>query len=555
MLRFIRPRLLQQSRNNLQRRLSFDSAFLSTSSNKSKKLVSDILQDKEPRIFTIHQSSTILDTIDHFVTQQLASLLAVTDSGEISGVITARDILKVIHRNQHHNAFNIKVEDVMTKKEKMVFCSPKDTVTKVLELMYQVKIRNIPVLDNGEVSGIITVKDLADSAFSLMDTGGKKGFIENVTGRKGLPMGTRLNSDIAKTAMERQGARYMPTLGVDIGAFAMPHPYKRPGLVAPSRRHYGATELCTDMDLCEDAHFAIKNNNTLADGDGHVYLCVADGVGSWRDYGVDPRAFSHYLVDQARVLVNCADDALTDPIHPLDVISEAWENTVAAKVVGSSTICVATLDRKLNQLSYSNIGDCGLMVVRHIDSEKAGYMRNRSQPRHLRTSDMKIAYLSQQQLRSFNLPYQLGFAEGVYFPGNFETPADADTASIPVMPGDIILLATDGLFDNLDLDEIVNEISLWEKQYFPGSLRSSPDASVEDIRLPSAHGSAALHELAKVIVNKARALSLDTVRDSPFALLAKENDIMWGGGMPDDTSVVVARVFDKGTAGSPAASP
>ena len=25
-------------------------------------------------------------------------------------------------------------------------------------------------------------------------------------------------------------------------------------------------------------------------------------------------------------------------------------------------------------------------------------------------------------------------------------------------------------------------------------------------------------------------------RDSPFAVLAKENDIMWGGGMPDDTS-------------------
>lgn len=26
-----------------------------------------------------------------------------------------------------------------------------------------------------------------------------------------------------------------------------------------------------------------------------VYLCVADGVGSWRQYGVDPRDFSHRL--------------------------------------------------------------------------------------------------------------------------------------------------------------------------------------------------------------------------------------------------------------------
>ena len=33
-------------------------------------------------------------------------------------------------------------------------------------------------------------------------------------------------------------------------------------------------------------------------------------------------------------------------------------------------------------------------------------------------------------------------------------------------------------------------------------------------------------------------------KDSPFALLAKENDIMWGGGMPDDTTVIVLRVIN-----------
>ncbi|CAM9820794.1 unnamed protein product, partial [Hapterophycus canaliculatus] len=44
---------------------------------------------------------------------------------------------------------------------------------------------------------------------------------------------------------------------------------------------------------------------------------------------------------------------------------------------------------------------------------------------------------------------------------------------------------------------------------------------------------------------RARELSLDNTRDSPFALLAKENDIMWGGGMPDDITVVALRVINK----------
>ena len=47
----------------------------------------------------------------------------------------------------------------------------------------------------------------------------------------------------------------------------------------------------------------------------------------------------------------------------------------------------------------------------------------------------------------------------------------------------------------------------------------------------------AIQDLAKMLVEKAREVSIDTQRDSPFAVLAKENDVMWGGGMPDDTSV------------------
>ena len=53
--------------------------------------------------------------------------------------------------------------------------------------------------------------------------------------------------------------------------------------------------------------------------------------------------------------------------------------------------------------------------------------RERQTPRYLRTHDLRIAYLSQQQLRSFNLPYQLGFSNIPEHKGAFESPLDADT--------------------------------------------------------------------------------------------------------------------------------
>lgn len=50
------------------------------------------------------------------------------------------------------------------------------------------------------------------------------------------------------------------------------------------------------------------------------------------------------------------------PPPPLAVLQKAWELVVAEKVVGSCTACVVTLDQHLNQLSYANVGDSGVMV-------------------------------------------------------------------------------------------------------------------------------------------------------------------------------------------------
>ncbi|CAN0576287.1 unnamed protein product, partial [Ectocarpus sp. 12 AP-2014] len=70
------------------------------------------------------------------------------------------------------------------------------------------------------------------------------------------------------------------------------------------------------------------------------------------------------------------------PPKPHEVLMAAWEYTIGEKasVVGSSTACVAALDYDLEQLSFSNIGDCGVVVLRHIDSDVAGYMREKKTP-------------------------------------------------------------------------------------------------------------------------------------------------------------------------------
>ena len=120
-----------------------------------------------------------------------------------------------------------------------------------------------------------------------------------------------------------------------------------------------------------------------------VYLGVADGVGNWRKHNVDPGLYASTLVENAKKVAEKYGDASVGEKRarvalPIDVITEAWEKTNnindpegadTTPVIGSSTICVVAIDLVMNQLYYSNIGDSGLIVLRRIDPEVAGYMR------------------------------------------------------------------------------------------------------------------------------------------------------------------------------------
>ena len=64
--------------------------------------------------------------ISHLVEQKLSSALATNEKGEITGLFTARDLLRILHEksktmsNKKSAALELIVKDVMTKKEKMV---------------------------------------------------------------------------------------------------------------------------------------------------------------------------------------------------------------------------------------------------------------------------------------------------------------------------------------------------------------------------------------------------------------------------------------------------
>lgn len=303
----------------------------------------------------------------------------------------------------------------------------------------------------------------------------------------------------------------------------------------------------TDPDLSEDSHFMTeikfsdeKDEMLLRQ---YSYMGVADGVGSWREYGVDVRDFSRRLMQECEniLLEHCHERTAEQHrrhrgggvLAPAELMAQAYDRVKQSNIIGSCTACVALFDGLRHQLHFSNLGDSGLIVLRHIDSDVAGALRrDKTTPRAERKSDLRLAFVSQQQLRSFNHPYQLGWTGEDLPPdesSSFKEPRDSCTSSVHLRRGDIIIMATDGLFDNVDADEICQICLEWEEAN--GFLRGGDIAARErrwSMGNSLSHVSAeTIGDLAATLVQRARENSLNSEIDSPFAILAKENDIMW----------------------------
>lgn len=546
----------------------------------SKHSISEVLKAKhtlrwvEP---TIGRNSTVREAISVCIDRRLSSMMVIDTPDQSSlrntsaasmrrskvvGLATPRDLLRMIKQGYEagesdEEIFNRKVGDYMTPIRQVIYARPEETIGTCRNIMAKLGVKCLPILSNGRVEGLITARDMAEFGIEASERGGKKHYLENKSERVGLSSDTSMAeppSYIKAHLSLRKNPLYM-----NLGLAELPHPYKTPESCGMNRRDYGPNETASNCELSEDANFVKHYSDQI------IYVGVADGVGSWREYEVDPREFSHALMKECDDIISedmtkskeekeltstdihdvndddtpADEEASRKLLSPTEIMSKALERVKNDNIVGSSTACIAMCDGEKHQLNFSNLGDSGIIILRHIDVDEKRSSKQR-------TTDLKIAFVSQQQLRSFNHPFQLGWTGEDTSDENtsFKTAEESCQNSIHIRRGDIIIMATDGLFDNVELEDIAKIAWEWEQKngFIVGGDITSREKrwrSGTSMTIESANN---IDDLAKMLVERARENSLDSRTDSPFAILAKENDIMWSGGMPDDCTVVAMHI-------------
>lgn len=194
--------------------------------------------------------------------------------------------------------------------------------------------------------------------------------------------------------------------------------------------------------------------------------------------------------------------------NPVDILQRSYEQSLKEakrlNTLGSTTACIAVL--RHDELRVANIGDCGISVIRHN----------------------QYVFRSEEQQHAFNFPYQLGILSK-------DQPKDAQSFTVQVEKGDIIIMATDGLYDNLFDKDILDIV---RKHVQAHTIPATKDRPARVCNLQA-------QMLSDVLANKAKEVSETRYRiETPFQRRAMKEGFLMEGGKQDDISVIVAIVKD-----------
>lgn len=118
--------------------------------------ISAILHTKGHEIISVSSDTLVADAVKLFAERRIGAV-PVIDDGNVVGIFSERDVVYSLARNGA-GALDQRVGDVMTSPALTV--TPGDAVMAALSLMTRRRVRHLPVIDNGQTVGFVSIGDL-----------------------------------------------------------------------------------------------------------------------------------------------------------------------------------------------------------------------------------------------------------------------------------------------------------------------------------------------------------------------------------------------------------
>lgn len=265
-----------------------------------------------------------------------------------------------------------------------------------------------------------------------------------------------------------------------------------------------------DLPLRADGTWCGEDDFIITELKHLNFLAVADGVGSWVFHGINPKYFVTELMDVLSAkyhaldysVIKKHDEENNSILYTIIRDSIAFLNSRTENInIGSCTLAALSLNLKTLHLNTYLMGDAGFMIVRNG----------------------QIIYRSVDQLKDFNFPFQMGVGKDM----PMDHPINGEINQLKLKLWDVIVIGSDGLFDNLFDKKILNIVN-----FEMSKVKSNDGNSYTQ----------AAQNIVKMLTIQAKKLGerFENVW-TPFGLeIALKFQAYYSGGKNDDTTVIAA---------------
>ena len=121
--------------------------------------IGSILGRKGGRVWSVAPEATVYDAIVLMAAKGVGAVLVVSE-GRLIGIASERDYARKVVL-QGRSSKDTEVREIMT--DDLITAAPENTVEECMSLMTRHRVRHLPVLEKGELAGIVSIGDLVNA--------------------------------------------------------------------------------------------------------------------------------------------------------------------------------------------------------------------------------------------------------------------------------------------------------------------------------------------------------------------------------------------------------
>ena len=129
------------------------------------KTVAELLRVKPARMVSVSPTQSVLEAIKVLAAEDIGAAI-VMEGGRLAGIFSERDYTrKVILKGRSSDT--TRVEEIMTPN--VIVVTPRTRTRECMQLMSEKNIRHLPVVEEGRVVGMVSIRDIVSDIIADQD--------------------------------------------------------------------------------------------------------------------------------------------------------------------------------------------------------------------------------------------------------------------------------------------------------------------------------------------------------------------------------------------------